>query len=304
MMRLRLLLAAFLAAEGVRQIVVESHLEERQLYGAFLLVFAALMVLWGRVRPFVRDHRHDERGSIYHMVGLTIVLLSVGLTLSGVESAFNSYDLVLISAGVFVMLVPHIPRDFHWESDFILYFFLFFTAFVVLVHKVSMWAYWPGGGARAYLNAGFTVAPLTGWLQMIGLDVIRVGQSLYFDGPGGLTTVHVGPPCSGYFSMFTFLAVILAYLAASGIGWRNGAKWAVVGLAIAYLANMFRLTVLVVIGMNYGYDTMFMVHTYLGTVLFVGWNLILWIPLLYRFRGRSLNGGQRGGSGSTRPVTS
>ena len=84
--------------------------------------------------------------------------------------------------------------------------------------------------------------------------------------------------------MFTFLGVMVAYMVASRYPFRKWAALALLGLLIGYIANIFRLTILILVAMKYGMGTMQWVHAYLGTVLFVGWNLLFWIPVLYYFK--------------------
>lgn len=302
-MKIRLLVSLLISAEGIRQIVVYSHVPSSPVYGTFLIVLGILIALStrleriNRILPKFKERTlasffgtkkvftQKREEYIISLLGVAIAGIGIFLTLWAAtgERSFNLYDIVLIAFGVFVTIYPVIEKYFSWESRFILFFFVFFVIFVVLVHKISIY-FSPEGTLRASLNTKLTVAPFHTWLTFVGLDVTREGQILFFNGPDGSTSLYIGPPCSGYFSLFTFLAVIISYMAASRFSFQKGIILALLGLILGYLANIFRLTVLVLIAMHYGMTVMDKVHIYLGTVLFVGWNLIFWIPVLYYFR--------------------
>ncbi len=302
-MKIRLLISLLVIGEGVRHIVVYSHVPSSTAYGVSLIVLGLLVALSTRsekinsILPKFKERMSDsllrprkfstQRRNEYLISSLGVALAGIGIFLTlwapTGERSFNMYDIILIAFGVFVVIYPVMERFFPWESRFILFFFIFFTIFVVLVHKISIY-FSPEGTLRASLNSKITVAPFHAWLSIIGFDITRNGQTLFFIAPGGPASLYIGPPCSGYFSLFTFLAVIMSYMIASGFPLKKGIILTILGLILGYLANIFRLTVLVLVATSHGMAVMDRVHTYLGTVLFVGWNLLFWIPVLYYFR--------------------
>jgi len=307
-MKIRLLISLLVIGEGVRHIVVYSHVPSSTAYGASLIVLGILVALSTRserinsILPKFKERTaasffgtrkvfpQNRKENIISLLGVALAVIGIFLTLwapTG-EKTFNMYDTVLIAFGVFVMIYPVMVKIFPWESRFILFFFIFFVIFVVVVHKISIY-FSPEGTLRASLNTKITVAPFHTWLSILGLDVTRDGQVLFFKAPGGSTSLYIGPPCSGYFSLFTFLAVIMSYMVASEFPLKKGIILTFLGLLLGYLANILRLTVLVLVAMYYGMAVMDRIHTYLGTVLFVGWNLLFWIPVLYYFRKKEKN---------------
>lgn len=51
---------------------------------------------------------------------------------------------------------------------------------------------------------------------------------------------------------------------------------------------------LVFVALEYGNEVMLNVHVYLGTFLFLGWNLLFWFPLLYYMKNRKDGTGEWG----------
>ncbi len=302
-MRFRVIAGLLLSGVGMREMVVYSHTPFKWIIGPLMMALGIGLSIWGTkdkvqvAYRFINKRFGSGKGnevegkkraekrqrSIYFpILGIIILLVTLLLTLSTPkgESAFNNYDLVLLAFGSFITAYPILERKFSWESRFLLIFFAIFVLGVVIAHKTSVIVF-PSGAFRSTMNIRFTVGPLTKWLGILGLDIARHKQVLFFTAPSGPTSLYIGPPCSGYFSIATFLAVMISYMVASRYSIRKGLPLAALGIIIGYSANMIRLTILVLIAMRYGMEAMAFVHTYLGTVLFVIWNLLFWVPVIY-----------------------
>ena len=51
------------------------------------------------------------------------------------------------------------------------------------------------------------------------------------------------------------------------------------GILMAYLANLLRISIIILTGHYYGYDALMFVHTNLGWIIFSLWLFIFWLFL-------------------------
>lgn len=88
--------------------------------------------------------------------------------------------------------------------------------------------------------------------------------------------IRIGGPCSGLYSMFLLLSIIIGYSITENI--RNIRRLIGIGVItalIAYIANFFRVTTLYIVAYFYGYDAMMTAHVHLGWILFAVTSLIV-----------------------------
>ena len=82
-------------------------------------------------------------------------------------------------------------------------------------------------------------------------------------------SVIIGGPCSGLYSMFLLIGIMVAYKKIEQI--ERGRFYPLLGLSVvvAYLANLVRVTTLYLIAFYYGEEAMYLVHVHLGWIIFV-----------------------------------
>ena len=51
------------------------------------------------------------------------------------------------------------------------------------------------------------------------------------------------------------------------------------GVALAWFANIIRMTIIVMVGSYYGKDALLWTHKYLGEIIFIAWTAVFWMFL-------------------------
>ncbi len=84
------------------------------------------------------------------------------------------------------------------------------------------------------------------------------------------SSIVIGGPCSGLYSMFLLVGIIVGYAKMERLTeTRRVALLVMIAIFVAYIANLIRVAVLYFIGYYYGIEKMMFVHVYLGWVIFI-----------------------------------
>ncbi len=275
-----------------------SHLSILLLFTAFfigILDFAILIIYskkrgWvtegieeGGMAPYlVKINRYIPISNMWVSIGIGILLISAiwVLMLIGVGNPkIGDSDVLLILTGIMFIIYPFIPKKYSLERDFILTFFVFLLIAMALIPFLFD------------LNSeGFTyyflTMPLHNMLNLIGIRNLLVPPS----------TIHIIDPlskikspiiiarsCSGIYSFSIFTSAFVSFVL---VIYRKIDLRAVlflsIGIALAYLGNIIRMTVVVLAGYYYGSSTLEWTHANLGYLIFFAWMGFFWM-LLYKF---------------------
>lgn len=120
--------------------------------------------------------------------------------------------------------------------------------------------------ARISVNIATTAA---GLLEAMGYDVYSFGRIVGIYGDSG---VEVTDRCNGIAILGLYLAFILAYPGR----WDQRAAFSVLGLAIIYLTNLFRIALLTVLKVEWPEGFSF-VHDFATTGIFYLVVFVMWI---------------------------
>ncbi|MDO8726825.1 MAG: archaeosortase C [Candidatus Methanoperedens sp.] len=102
----------------------------------------------------------------------------------------------------------------------------------------------------------------------IDIHVIAT-ETVHFKGFEDATVV-VGGPCSGLYSMFLLIGIIVGYAKMESLkDKRRIILLVVLAIFVAYIANLVRVAVLFNVGYYYGIEKMMFVHVHLGWIIFV-----------------------------------
>jgi len=83
-------------------------------------------------------------------------------------------------------------------------------------------------------------------------------------------TIVIGGPCSGLYSMFLLIGIIVGYTKMERLrNLRNIALLLILAIIVAYVANLIRVAVLYNVAYYYGVEKMMFVHVYLGWIIFI-----------------------------------
>lgn len=94
-------------------------------------------------------------------------------------------------------------------------------------------------------------------------------ETVHFNGIED-STVLIGGPCSGLYSMMLLFGIIVGYVKMEHLTDKKSIYLLIfASIIIAYISNLIRVSILYIIGYNYGIEKMMFVHVYLGWIIFI-----------------------------------
>jgi len=224
-------------------------------------------------------------------IGLIVLVFAYNLRM-GNALDLQGFDGATIVLGVLFILYDRIPREFRLERDFALLLFLF--VFVLLVAPLKLYRILSGDpdeGATPFAGT-LIVQPLSWMLDLLGIANSASGPTLSFTDSSGVSQkVIVAFACSGMYSTIIFISAFLALVLVEYRRYNlKVVAILVLGVVTAYLANMLRMVVLVLMGYYNGmgnskdpeFGTLLWGHAYLGEIIFITWVMVFW-ALLYKY---------------------
>lgn len=235
--------------------------------------------------------RHRKLLFPIYGIGLIILVFAYNYRM-GNALDLQGFDGATIVLGVLFLAYDRIPRTFRLERDFAL--LLFFFVFVLLVAPLKAYRIISGDpdeGATPFAGT-LIVQPLSFMLDLLGITNSASGPTLSFtDADGVSQKVIVAFACSGMYSTIIFISAFLALVLVEYR--RYNLKVVAIlflGVITAYLANMLRMVILILMGYYNGmgdskdpeFGTLLWGHAYLGEIIFITWVMIFW-ALLYKY---------------------
>ncbi|MGI0149128.1 MAG: exosortase/archaeosortase family protein, partial [Thermoplasmata archaeon] len=255
---------------GLEPSVVRSSLSSRLLH---------VLTVRGRLMPY------------FPIIGIAVVVadLAYNAALSATPALLTEDTIVLLGAGALISY-GFVPARFARERDFVLMFFVVLNAILVVPLVVAR-LYYADFERSVDLYSWVALAPQTSAV----LNLLGVSNTLH-SVPGttapGLTfqpqnlavevTVVITTACSGIYSFGIFASAFIAFVTTE---YERSTQrvWGLLGLGLltAYVANVLRMVVIVMIGYyaeTAGTDlqNMLLAHSYAGWLIFLGWIALFW----------------------------
>ncbi|MHC1755332.1 MAG: archaeosortase C [Methanosarcina sp.] len=145
------------------------------------------------------------------------------------------------------------------SSVFVILYLIFYTMFaffnIDFLHKFDHY---------------LILLPTVGLLGLAGipLEVIAT-ETVRISGVEEMTMV-IGGPCSGLYSMFLLIGIVFGYSRIEKMNVNKTFMMLGFCVAVAYISNLFRVVVLYLTAYYYGQETMMLVHTHIGWIIFAG----------------------------------
>ena len=232
---------------------------------------------------------------LFPMIGVMILAadLLYNLKLSASPGLQTEDTIAILAAGVF-MVYGFVPPRFSRERDFVLIFVIALNA--ILVAPLLLARAWEGNFERSVdFYSWVALAPETSAvLRLIGVEntihpvsgATAPGLTFTPQHLGVQVTVVITTACSGIYSFGIFASAFVAFVLTE---FQRLARrvWILLGLglATAYVANVLRMVIIVLVG--YYTDTtetdlqnMLIAHSYAGWLIFLGWITLFWSVLL------------------------
>lgn len=114
----------------------------------------------------------------------------------------------------------------------------------------------------------FVLLPSISLILAIGIPVeVIATETVYIGGIDDMSVI-IGGPCSGLYSMFLLIGIMVAYTRIEPIGRKMFSSILIISVVVSYVANLLRVTALYLVAYNYGSEAMHTVHTHLGWIIF------------------------------------
>ncbi len=233
-----------------------------------ILLFILAIFLISRIK--VGKSYVIERSKLRMFGGVLILLADIIYNLV-MQSTLGTLDIMTFLLGISLIAYDINNEEInrmgkfgtYMSATFILLFLLFFTILYEYLHLFDHY---------------FVLLPSVSIIKAIGLPVYVVArETVKFHGVEDMSVV-IGGPCSGLYSMFLLIGIMVAYTRIENIGRRRFLSLLIVAISVAYVANLIRVATLYIVGFYYGEDLMYMVHVHLGWVIFV-----IIVALLFHF---------------------
>jgi len=217
--------------------------------------------------------------------------------------AFGSHDGITILLGVSLLAYNHIPEKYSTERDFTFLFLMFL--FLILVLPITLIHYMHGPlteDTNSPVVYHLLARPTSAMLNLLGIESgayvtaerVLVGLSVPAEtNPDRYiyTRVGIGLSCTGLYSVTTFISAFLAFLMVhfSKFTYKLGAFMAL-GIATSWVANVIRMTLILVVRYHYGLEAMLWTHHNAGIFIFMAWVALFW-GLMFKYFDIPIAGG-------------
>ncbi len=214
---------------------------------------------------------HRKTHTRYALIGILIILADIAYNVYN-QSELGTLDTMTFLLGISLIASATKRENIRSMGEFGIYvsitfitlFTLFYGTFEEFIHEFDHYA---------------VLLPSMYLIQMIGISVDVIGtETVCLHAPAEDIILIIGGSCSGLYSMFLLISVIVGYTATENI--RDARRiTALLGVTIvvAWIANLLRVSTLYLVAYWYGHDVMMTVHTHLGWIIFVlvAWGLLL-----------------------------
>jgi len=235
--------------------------EGSNLLGILLFIIAIFLI--SRIKV---GKSYVIKQSVLHMfVGALIVAADIAYNIL-THSELGTLDIMTFLLGISLIAYDINNEEIsrmgkfgaYMSATFIVLFLFFFSLF-------------------NYLNIGFThtfdhyfvLLPSVFLIQTIGIPIhVIATETVRIRGVEEMSVI-IGGPCSGLYSMFLLIALMVAYTRIERVERSKFLSLLFISVAVAYFANLMRVSVLYIVGFYYGKEVMYTVHVHLGWVIFV-----------------------------------
>lgn len=276
--------------------------------------FTALaLILWPTAKPGPRPREdtlarrflwfatwHGRLVPLFPMIGVALIVADLVFNrfVSSTPALLNHDVTILLFASALIGY-RFVPERYATERDFIV--LLLLTMLLILVVPLAILRIVvadPTASVDAY--SAFALAPQTSTL----LGWTGVPNALVYDSTNGTpglsfvtaarlpVLVYITSACSGIYSFAIFSSAFTAYVMTEQRRWTpRVVLFFLAGIVLAYVANILRMVVIVLIGYHYdspetGIQALLVAHSNAGWIIFLAWISLFW-AVLFRFLPRA-----------------
>lgn len=229
---------------------------------AGIVLFAVAAILITQIK--LHETNSFESSGRYLLLGTFIILadiaynLRTGSTLGTLDTMTFFFGTSLIAYGTNRPQLKHIGKFGAYISGIFLPLYL---VFYILFEKYSI-------EFIHLFDHYFILLPTVAIVNLFGmpLEVIAT-ETVRLSGVEEMTIV-IGGPCSGLYSIFLLIGIVVGYSRIEKMDTNKTLYLTFFAILVAYLSNLVRVIMLYTTAYFYGVDTMMMVHTHIGWIIF------------------------------------
>jgi archaeosortase C (PEF-CTERM variant) len=225
---------------------------------------------------------------LFPIIGVAVIVADLlwNLVITG-STEFLTYDWIAILVGCYLIGHNYVPSEFHRERDFAFVFLFALSVLLlvpVLIERGAAWNAASAQGISAY-SEYLLAKPVEGMLTVSGITSDIDGITIVFlTREGGQISLLIATSCSGVYSFAIFTSAFLAFVATEFRNWDPRLKWFLgLGILAAYIANLIRMYIIVLMGHLYGRDELLWTHANAGWLIYMAWIALFWWMLFRWF---------------------
>ncbi|MFO7618048.1 MAG: archaeosortase/exosortase family protein [Thermoplasmata archaeon] len=308
--RLKLVIGLVLLFGGLNLALLLSHLS--RLYGIALIMAGLGVLLWaarGMEAPSQEKGEPDNlasrviriitlRGRLHGFlpvfgIGIIITVIAYNLLMSD-SGYLGSNDYVALFLAGTLLAYNYVPEKYLAERDFALLFSILLFAFLVVPTTLLQYTS-TGDDTNSPITYYLLAMPTATLSGLLGVHVIspvadlQTGLTVYnwmeLTGPDGFPiTLNIALSCSGLYSVAIFVSAFIAFVSIEYRKFdRKVAMLLGIGMLLAWVANIIRMTIIVLVGHYEGPDAMVWVHNNAGEFIFMAWVALFWWFMFWYF---------------------
>jgi len=247
----------------------------------FLSLFLSYRVLSSKTREINNLY---SKIPLNRLIGILLVIITVLLELFLFDKALSSNSISIIFFGIFIYFFESIPQKFSDYRQMVLYFFIFYiTLFPLLTVIIQIFTGTIGKESsdiyREEIVNLFLGKPLINFLDLLGYNFWSVGDTIFYPDleKGVVSSVSISKGCSGLDSLIIFYCAFFSYvLVEYKVLDYNILLLLFIGTFLCYLANLFRMAIIILSGHYYGSEALDWSHANVGWIIFTFWVFMFW----------------------------
>ncbi|MDF1532785.1 MAG: archaeosortase C [ANME-2 cluster archaeon] len=236
--------------------------EGSKTFGIILLLAALLAT--SKIRVESPENLLSGNHKIIMLLGLGIVLSDIVFNISS-QSRLGTLDIMTFLFGGSLIAYGTNNNELRRMGTFTAYmsatFLVLFLVFFSLFGRLNI-------NFTHIFDHYFVLLPVVSILHILQVPIEVIGtETVRMAGVEDMSVV-IGGPCSGLYSMFMLIGIIVGYTKLEKFNNSHIYIMLLITAVVAYTSNIFRITALYLVGHSYGSDTMMFVHTHLGWIIF------------------------------------
>lgn len=238
--------------------------EGSTIIGILLFIVAAGLI----TRIKLTGEQAAFKSSKTYLFGGLFIMAAVATYNIVTKSSIGTLDSMSFIIGASLFAMGTSRKDVRQMGEFGLYISTVFTAFYLVFYTAF------GMLKVDFLHLFdhyFVLTPTVALLKLTGIPVEIIAiETITIQGLTETMTIIIGGPCSGLYSMFLLMGIVVAYAKMEKLDLNKSAMILLFAICVAYIANLVRVFTLYVVAYYYGMETMMVFHTHLGWILFAG----------------------------------